>query len=99
MTTGLTRDERRTLESVRHNVDFMWQIMANVRAYLDNMGLGHVPLNTAEIDRLTTDCHRLIDRLSGRDSGNGTTPENDVAPEMGQETRVPGQNDAGTGPA
>lgn len=80
----MTRDERRALESVRHNVDFMWQVMSSVRAYLDGMGLGHVPLNTAEIDRRTTECHRLIDRISGRDSGHGTEDrEADEGPQSG----------------
>lgn len=62
----LSKPEAATLESVRGNIDQMCLIMECVRTFLDETGRRDVPLNTAEVTRLTNECHRLIDELKGR---------------------------------
>lgn len=62
--------DRRTLASIVGNVDQMQLIMGAVREYLDTIGLTHVPLNVAAIDRLALDCHALADKMQARGNQN-----------------------------
>lgn len=82
----LSRSDAATLESVRHNVDQMALILAHVREYLDSQGMGHVPLNTAAVDRLANDSHALIDKVKVRNGSEEIAPASNATAATGPPT-------------